>query len=385
MFTRQSTIVSVLTALILVTSGWPSATPVYAAGFTVNNISDVHDAKPGNGLCEIPNGKGVCTLRAAIDEVNALAGQSKHTISVPPGTYALVLGELVVKAYVEITGANPTATIIDGQRASRILQVESSAGVSLKSLTLRNGNAGPTNFGGGIYNAGSLTITDSVIRQNVAGNDGGGIVNAKSAFLTLLSSTVSYNESGSGGGGIANLGSFTSVNSTISNNKTHFMSGNPSIYRGGGLLNGCQGCIAGLAFIFNSTIAENAAQVGGGAGVAVMSGEVDIKNSIITSDPANNCYGTLKSFGYNLESGTTCGLSVAGDKPATIALLGPLQDNGGPTPIHAPQSGSAAIDGGTNFECPSGDQRGVSRPADGDWNGSFLCDIGAYEHLQSHH
>jgi len=384
MFTRHATISSILGALVLICSGWPSTTPAYAAGFTVNNISDVHDAKPGDGLCEIPNGKGVCTLRAAIDEANALAGKSAHQIAVPAGTYLLFLGELTVQAHVEITGAGAATTIVDGQRASRILTVNASAGANLKGLTLRNGNAGPTNFGGGILNLGSLTLADSVVRNNLAGNEGGGIANNKSSFLTLLTSTVSYNESGSGGGGILNYGNFTAVNSTISNNKARFMGGGPGIYRGGGLLNGCQGCIQGLAFILNTTIAENAAEVGGGAGIAVISGEVDIKNSIINSDPINNCYGTLKSFGYNLESGKTCGLTAAGDKPQTIVQLGPLQDNGGPTPTHAPQIGSAAIDGGTNFECPAFDQRGVGRPADGDGNGTFVCDIGAYERLQAH-
>jgi hypothetical protein len=38
-----------------------------------------------------------------------------------------------------------------------------------------------------------------------------------------------------------------------------------------------------------------------------------------------------------------------------------------------------AIDAGTNSGAPGTDQRGVSRPEDGDGNGSLLVDIGAFE------
>jgi CSLREA domain-containing protein len=59
-----------------------------AAEFTVNSTADAGDAAPGNGLCETAPGNGVCTLRAAVQETNALAGTD--TIRVPAGTYALL-------------------------------------------------------------------------------------------------------------------------------------------------------------------------------------------------------------------------------------------------------------------------------------------------------
>ncbi len=60
-------------------------------------------------------------------------------------------------------------------------------------------------------------------------------------------------------------------------------------------------------------------------------------------------------------------------------LLGPLQDNGGPTFTHVLQSSSPAIDTGNNIPCPATDQRGVPRPRDGDGEFIGICDIGAYE------
>ena len=79
------------------------------------------------------------------------------------------------------------------------------------------------------------------------------------------------------------------------------------------------------------------------------------------------------SLGNNLDSGSTCGLNATGDLTNTNPLLGPLQDNGGPTPTHALLPGSPAINAGTNRGCPPTDQRGVPRPQ------GPLCDIGAFE------
>jgi CSLREA domain-containing protein len=58
-------------------------------------------------------------------------------------------------------------------------------------------------------------------------------------------------------------------------------------------------------------------------------------------------------------------------------MLGPLQDNGGPTLTHAILLGSPVIDHGG--ACEQADQRGVLRPADGDGDGIGQCDTGAYE------
>jgi len=84
--------------------------PVHAAAFTVNTNADTNDANPGNGVCA--DGGGACSLRAAIEEANALAGTD--TITVPAGTYTLTLGsELLITTDVTLIGAGAGSTIIE--------------------------------------------------------------------------------------------------------------------------------------------------------------------------------------------------------------------------------------------------------------------------------
>ena len=89
----------------------------------------------------------------------------------------------------------------------------------------------------------------------------------------------------------------------------------------------------------------------------------------------------METTGYNLDSGTTCGLLAVTDITGSEPLLGALANNGGPTQTQALQAGSPAIDhGGTSTTgCPSADQRGSTRPDEAGDGGT--CDIGAYESL----
>jgi hypothetical protein len=91
----------------------------------------------------------------------------------------------------------------------------------------------------------------------------------------------------------------------------------------------------------------------------------------------------MTSKGYNLSSDSTCNFSGAGDLNNTNPMLGPLQNNGGPTATMALLSGSPAIDAGNPTGCTDGqghllktDQRGRPRPDTEDISG---CDMGAYE------
>ena len=82
--------------------------------------------------------------------------------------------------------------------------------------------------------------------------------------------------------------------------------------------------------------------------------------------------GTVTSLGHNLSSDGGGGfLTGAGDQINTDPLLGPLQDNGGPTFTHRLLSGSPAINAG-DPNAPARDQRYYCR--------SGLPDIGALEY-----
>jgi hypothetical protein len=107
-----------------------------------------------------------------------------------------------------------------------------------------------------------------------------------------------------------------------------------------------------------------------------MSSPLSVENTIVSAGSTaggSNCSGTVTSQGHNIESGTDCGFTGSGDRQNTDPKLGPLQDNGGPTQTQVVQVGSPVIDAGNTADCPTTDQRGVTRPQ------GPACDIGAVE------
>jgi hypothetical protein len=225
--------------------------------------------------------------------------------------------------------------------------------------------------GGGFATVGPLTLNRTIVRGNTSGSDGGGVV----AFsLAITDSEISGNTAGGDGGGVG-MTDGTISNSTISGNRaTH----------GGGVVIERGRAAIGNTTIGNSTFAVNTSTSNQGAALFTVAGTlanavaVAFHHTIFQEAPGNpgNCFNSppsmLTSTGYNIISDSTCPMGAIGDRPNTPALLGPLQNNGGPTQTHALLPGSPAIDA---FACPppAADQRGVARPQ------GPACDIGAFE------
>jgi hypothetical protein len=243
------------------------------------------------------------------------------------------------------------------------------------------GNGVPS--GGGISNTGTMIINAGTVQSNMGYWSAGGIYNSNTGMLTITGSTISDNQTGdtghfgSIGGGIFNDGTMTIQDSTISGNRATL---------GGDLQGGEGGGISGNNnTITNSTITANSARRGGGVagggniahttfsnnsastagGTLYLTSPLELGNTILKAGVSGanifNNGGSLITHGYNVCSDNGSGLlNGPGDQINTDPLLGPLQDNGGPTFTHALLPGSPAIDmGDPNFTPPPFfDQRG---------------------------
>jgi hypothetical protein len=358
---------------LLLTPGAQAASTTFTVTSTSDTTAD--DPTPSDLTCDTALGSpamGACTLRAAIETVNAhTAGSGPYTISVPSGHY-LISDRYEVQKDVTIAGVGASTTIIDGHNAQNPFFItEAGLNATISGLEVTGGNSFPR--GGGIYNYGNLTLTEDWITGNTASEQGGGVYN-NGGNLTINASTISGNMAGNGAGvnsgqlGGSALGTLKVVNSTIS--------GNVAMSDGGGIraLND-----TGTTLV-NDTIAGNSAGVaGGGLDTENPSGPITLENTIVAdntmgSAPADCAVagGAITSAGHNLDQSDSCHLTSTGDRTGN-PMLGLLAANGGQTETMALALGSPAIDGADPTACPATDQRGVSRP-----QGS-VCDIGAFE------
>lgn len=360
------------------------AAPLAAAGtFTVNSTTDAADAVAGNGVCATSG--GVCTLRAAVEEANALAGSD--TINLAAATYTLTLNnDLNVTSVITLNGVSQTTTIIDGNNGARVVAIGSGNTLSIVDLTVRNGNAGGGD-GGGFNNTGTLNLTRVIVRNNNArdgagiwsratgavlnatdssfigntGRDGAGVY-VRDSQATFNRVTFSTNSATRDGGGL-----YTRSNTTSVTNVTY--SQNSADDDGGGYY-----FESGTGTTVNTTFYRNTA-TDAGDNIRTQSGTPSFTNTLAdNNNGSNNCSGSLTAVAGNLAYGSGCTGFTNGNP-----LLAALTDNGGFTATHALATGSAAIDTGTGSGCPATDQRGTARPLDGDSNGSLICDTGAYE------
>ena len=111
------------------------------------------------------------------------------------------------------TSSSAAAQAIPGLPEMRLLRVDTGAHLSLDDVTLQNGNL-PQQNGGGIYNAGTLTVTNATLTGNSAGQ-GGGVYNA--GTLSVADSSFA-NNSAEAGGGINSAGALSVTGSSFDDN-----------------------------------------------------------------------------------------------------------------------------------------------------------------------
>ena len=270
--------------------------------------------------------------------------------------------------------------------------IHNSGTMTLNQVIVNNNNASfcgcgtGVPSGGGISNTGTMIIIAGTVQSNGGGTfwlwSGGGIYNSNTGTMTITGSTISNNQTGNPGhtgaygGGIVNYGTMMIQDSTISGNTA--LGGDLSGGEGGGIsgnnttitnstitgnsaLRG--GGLSGGGNIAHTTFSNNSASVAGGA--LYLTGALELGNTILKAGASGvnifNNGGSLITHGYNVCSDNGSGfLNGPGDQINTDPMLGPLQNNGGPTFTHALLPGSPAIDAGDpNFTPPPYyDQRG---------------------------
>ncbi len=296
-------------SLLLYVSADGEGVPVYAANFAVNSTADAVDANPGDGVCD--DGAGRCTLRAAIQETNALPGAD--TITLPAGTYTLSIpgvdedaaatGDLDITDDLTLTGADRDTTVIDGGAIDRVIHSAldgQSITVAISGVSIQNGSA--SRGGGGIFNGrfgkGKFTLTDSKVSNNATWARGGGGIHNIGVFLAN-NVIVSKNDGGVDGGGIFNQGTLTVSGSVIFDNVTSST--------GGGIDSG------GTATIIDSTISHNFAGLGAGGGGGINNfGTMEISNSTVNDNSSHDWGGGVANGGELALTNTTLSGNAAG-------------------------------------------------------------------------
>jgi hypothetical protein len=375
---------------------------------TVNNsfITNNHAGDAGGGIDADGSGKIFINAGTVIEDnssVNQGAG--------------IWLDAIQVDTVFQTANLTVTDAVVDGNTAQAGLGGGiGNAGngtVTIDNSTIENNFTGVTGGGFGDENAqGTLIVQNSVFVNNSAVGDGGGIA-AGGPTTTITNSQIDGNFAGGSGGGLfANGTTLTLRNSTVVNNSTPVNGGgieletsgsgaqgstitdstitgnsavnNAAFSNGGGIDAAVQG--TGSLLLLNDTINGNFATFGGGlywpgsAGVTV-----SLQNTIVAGNDGSNgpdvfnFAGTFTDLGGNLIGNTTdgTGFNAATTQAGTAAnpinpLLGPLQDNGGPTiggvinptflKTEALLSGSPAINKGIALGAPNTDERGYSRP-----------------------
>lgn len=284
-----------------------------AATITVNSLSDA----------VVPVDDGLCTLREAIINANDNAathddcagGLNPDTIDFSVnGTITLAGESLFITDSLTINGPGEASLTIDAEDNSRIFTIDDDAllDVTIRDLTLTNGNAADESIGSGgaIFSAENLTLERVTITNSDSFASGGGVAvegaieSGAPLLLTIIDSTLTGNTAGCCGGAVETIYTTTSISgSQIDSNDAAYggglafyssgsvtisdtvITGNDATASGGGLY--LYGLYGGSVLIENSTISGNTAlETGGGLSVRNLYGALTINDTTISGNEA---------------------------------------------------------------------------------------------------
>ena len=272
------------------------------------------------------------------------------------------------------------------------LQVIRNGTLNINNTVFRNNVAsqgGGIDCGSGAGDCIAVNVSNTLFEGNSSGHDGGGAFSC-CGTSTPVSTPISFensafinNSSGSNGSAVRenNLATFSWKNVTFAYNKSLGSGATLVIPRG-------SHTFENVTIAYNTSGATNTA---GGVQDSSSNGFVRFRNSIVAKNRNANGESdldfegvSLDSLGYNifgaLYGSTAVSGTVAGNQMGVNPLLDLVpRNNGGITKNLALRPGSPAIDAGDPGNFLATDQRGITRPVDGDGNGSALPDIGAFE------
>lgn len=215
--------------------------------------------------------------------------QAGRTLFIADGSYTGANNRnITINKNISMIGQSLAGTVIDAQQASRIFTISAGRNVTIRNITMANGQISTVSgfdfyFGGGaIFNKGTLTVNDCAFTGNTAqGNDvfvGGAVYNYENSTLKINHCIFLNNVAQDWGGAIYSdwYATLEIKDSTFTGNTAPF---------GGAICSS-----TGLLTVEGSTFANNSATAdynsGGGGAISSSADEVLVKDCAFISNTA---------------------------------------------------------------------------------------------------